>query len=66
MYSDTNTVSDVEYSDSNMDTFGLKYDRKIFVPFTSLLLTDKKNELLQNFSMGWDRSGPTTCRRTSS
>ena len=40
-YSDTDTVSDVEYPDSDTDRsnsplngFGLEYDRKISVPFS--------------------------------
>ena len=46
-YSDTDTVSDVEYPDSDTDRsdpplngFGLEYDRKISIPFSSLLDTD--------------------------
>jgi hypothetical protein len=41
-YSDTDTVSDVEYSNSDtnrffpLNEFGLEYGRKIFVPFSSL------------------------------
>ena len=34
-YSDTDTVSDIEYSDSDTDSeFGLEYGRKISVPFS--------------------------------
>jgi hypothetical protein len=42
-YSDMDTVSDVKYpdliqTDLNLNGFGLEYDQKIFVPFSSLVL----------------------------
>ena len=39
-YSDTDTVSDVGYPDLN--GFDFEYDRKISVPFSSLLTSDQQ------------------------